>query len=776
MTRNARGVLPTDIYLSSVSSLYQQRRTLLIGMLSHVVTFLLVFLKTSDSFYLGCTAAIIVVWTLRSLDMLRFDWQDFSDVDHATVRTWENRYIVGGVGATLTCGIACGYAIAVTQDSFAQLACVSVTLASMVSLVGRNYGSERAVLLLSSSAFLPIVIGAVSLRDPFMAILAVLILPFILSIWMMANNVRAFLYGNVLAARDENVLAAREIRMLAGQFDAALNNMTHGLFMLDGDNRIVVANARACELLDLGDRAEMKGRLIGDVLARGARRMALDAAESGNIAHQLDLLVKGKRSRDLIAISNDLFLEFSANRREDSEIVLIFEDVTARVQAERQILQMARFDALTGLPSRAYFAELTSNSIADGAPDRDIGLLLIDVAEFKHVNDTRGHVIGDKLLQAIGERLKALAGDDAIAARLMGDEFVVFFPNRGNSADLEERICAVHADMRGNYAAGGFTFDMTMNAGFVIVKSGDFRFEDLQIKADLALSETKARDKGGCTAFEGEMDARYLDRQKLKSDLREALNASTLGVAYQPMFTPDGSSVVCCEALARWTHPERGPVPPDVFIQLAEEMGLVTDITRFVLQQACRDCLTLPVDVSVSVNLSVLDLRSNEIVAVVAEVLEQTGLNPARLHLEVTESCLMDEPVTVQAVLHELRERGMTIAIDDFGTGYSSLSYLDVLPVNIIKIDRHFVRNIREDSRRFELLRGTVDLVRTLGLKAVVEGVETADQLQLINEHHCADLIQGFVFAAPMPASAVEALCRQDEGKSATAASDKCIA
>jgi predicted signal transduction protein with EAL and GGDEF domain len=180
---------------------------------------------------------------------------------------------------------------------------------------------------------------------------------------------------------------------------------------------------------------------------------------------------------------------------------------------------------------------------------------------------------------------------------------------------------------------------MTMNAGFVIVKSGDFRFEDLQIKADLALSETKARDKGGCTAFESEMDARYLDRQKLKSDLREALNASTLGVAYQPMFTPDGSSVVCCEALARWTHPERGQVPPDVFIQLAEEMGLVTDITRFVLQRACRDCLTWPVDVSVSVNLSVLDLRSNEIVAVVAEVLEQTGLNPARLCRPFFMSC-----------------------------------------------------------------------------------------------------------------------------------------
>ncbi|ODR90504.1 putative bifunctional diguanylate cyclase/phosphodiesterase [Sinorhizobium alkalisoli] len=768
MTRNEQGALPTDIYLSYVSSLYQHRRTLVIGMLSHVVAFLIVFLKSSDSFYLACAAAIAIAWCLRNLDMNRFDHQDFSGANRAMIRSWENRYIVGGMGVTLTLGVACGYAVAVTREPFSELACVSVTLASMIALVGRNYGSERVVLLLSSSACVPIMIGLLTLRDPFMLVLAVLILPFILATWMMASNLRGVLY--------ENALAAREIRTIAGQFDAALNHMTHGLFMLDGDGRIVVSNERACVLLELGDRAELKGRPIGEVLAGGARRMALDPKKSDTIVRQIDFLIEGKRSRALTSISDDVFLEFSANRREDGEIVLIFEDVTARVEAEHQILQMARFDALTGLPSRAYFAELARNAVADGAPDRHVGLLLIDVAEFKHVNDTRGHVIGDKLLQAIGERLEGLVkGTDAIAARLMGDEFVVFFPNGTNGADLEERIRAVHLCMCGNYAAGGFPFDVTMNAGFVIAKGGDFRLEDLQIKADLALSETKARGKGGCTAFESEMDARYRERQKLKSDLREALGAGALQVAYQPMFLPDGSRVACCEALARWTHPERGPVPPSVFIQLAEEMGLVTDVTRFVLRQACSDCLTWPAELSVSVNLSVLDLRT-EIVDVVAEILEQTGLNPARLHLEVTESCLMDEPVKVQAVLQELRERGITIAIDDFGTGYSSLSYLDALPVDVIKIDRSFVRNIRKDSRRFKVLLGAVALARSLGLKVVIEGVETVDQLQLLSEHGCADLIQGFVFSAPMPGSAVAALCQKRARKRSAQTSRTLIA
>lgn len=769
MMRLGQSALPTDVYLSSVSSLYEHRKTLLIGMLSHVVTFLLVYLKTSDPLYLACSGVIFVLWALRNLDMARFDRQDFSNADRAMVRKWENRYIVGGVSVTLTCGIACGYAIAVSQDSFSELATISVTLASMISLVGRNYGSERAVLLLSSSACLPIVIGLISLQDVFMLALAVLILPFILSTWMMANNVRAFLY--------ENVMAAREIATIAGQFDTALNNMTHGLFMLDADGRVVVANERACELLALGDRTELKGWLLDDVIRRGARRVRLDPDKTKVISRQLDLLLKGKRPQVLIPVSEELHLEFSASRRDNGDTVLIFEDVTARVQAEKQILHMVRFDKLTELPSRDYFGELVQATVsADDTAERLVGLMVLDVTEFKHVNDMRGHIVGDRLLQAIAGRLRVLAGDDAIVARLMGDEFVVFIPDGSDAIALEERMRGLHADLRDTYEAGGFTFSMTMSAGFVIASSVDLKLEDLQIKADLALSETKLRNRGGCTAFEAEMDARYVDRQKLKADLREAINARSLTLSYQPMFAPNGGRVECCEALARWTHPERGPVPPNVFIQLAEELGLVTEITRFVLDQACRDCMSWPSDVSVSVNLSVLDLRSSEVVVMVTNALHVTGLDAARLHLEVTESCLMDEPLKVQAILRELRGLGITIAIDDFGTGYSSLSYLDALPVDIIKIDRSFVRNIREDSRRFKLLRGTANLARALGLRIVVEGVETADQLQLINEHNCADLIQGFVFAAPMPASAIAALCKNGVPKRGAKPTSKRIA
>jgi diguanylate cyclase (GGDEF)-like protein len=750
MKSSEQSALPTDVYLSFVSSLYDYRQTLLIGMLSHVVTFLLVFTKTQDPFFLGSTIAIVLIWFVRSLDMRRFDREDVALLDFEGIRRWENRYNAGGVCATITLGTACGYAILVTRDPFAELACISVTLATMVSLVGRNYGSARAVVVMSLSACGPIILGLLGLMDGFMALLAVLMVPFILTTWSMARGVRETLH--------KNVLAAREISTIAGRFDLALNNMPHGLFMLDADNRILVANRRACELLNLGDRERLKDCHLDAVLRYGVRHTFLEQDQAKQVLKQLNQLMQGNQSRALIPFSEDLFLEFSASRRANGGVVLIFEDVTARVRAEKKILQMVRFDTLTGLPNRDYFGELVSNALADQNRTGLTGFMVLDVAEFKHVNDTRGHVVGDRLLCAISERLKKVTGDKAIAARLMGDEFVLFFSGESNRRLLEERMRAVHAQMRGAYLASGFTFNISMSAGYVIADSSDFRLEDMQIKADLALFESKSREKGSCTAFEAEMDANYLDRQKLKTDLREAIETGGLSVAYQPMFLADGSRIECCEALARWTHPERGPVAPDVFIQLAEEIGVVSNITKFMLRQACLDCLKWPSHIAVSVNLSVLDLRNGEIIPIVTDILSETGLDPSRLHLEVTESCLMEEAAKVQTILQELRARGITIAIDDFGTGYSSLSYLDALPLDIIKIDRSFVRNIREDARRFKLLRGMVNLSRELGLKIVIEGVETNDQLALINQYKCADLIQGYVFAAPMPSLAIESM------------------
>ncbi|MCF3643199.1 EAL domain-containing protein [Rhizobium sp. TRM95111] len=748
MKDKGQGTLPTDVYLSFVSSLYGNRQTLFVGMISHVVTFSFVYAKTADRFFLVCSALVILIWSLRAHGMRRFDRVEKTSLDMAGIRYWENWYNRGAVATTTVLGSACGYSLTFSGDGFAELACIAVTLASMVSVVGRNYGSRRAVDYITLSACVPMVVGFLVLQDFYHAVLAVLILPFILTTRMMANGVRAFLY--------ENVLATREITTIADRFDTALNNMPHGLFMLDADHRIVVANRRACELLHLGNQARLKDCHLDVVLRFGVRNTFLNPDQSRSVLRQLDELLKGRRSRALVQVTDDLYLEFTASAREDGGAVLIFEDVTARIRAESKILHMVRFDSLTGLPNRAYFHDLVQAVLAERKRKGTVGFMVLDVDDFKHVNDMNGHVAGDRLLCMIAERVRKQAGDKVIAAHLMGDEFVVFFPNDGNRRDLETRMRRMHEQLCGSYDVDGLALQVSLSAGAVLAGSENLRLEDVQIKADLALFETKLRDKGGFTAFEEEMDARYLERQKLKADLRDAVAAGSLSIAYQPMVQPDGSRIECCEALARWVHPERGPVAPNVFIQIAEEIGIVSEITRFMISRACSDCAAWPDYMGVSVNLSVQDLRSTAIVSVVTEALQAVGLSPSRLHLEVTESCLMEEPVKVHAILQELRAHGITIAIDDFGTGYSSLSYLDSLPLDVIKIDRSFVRNISEDARRFKLLRGIVTMSRELGLRIVIEGVETQDQLNLLNKYRCADLIQGYVFAAPMSLAALE--------------------
>ena len=747
MKDKGRNTLPADVYLSFVSSLYGNRQTLFVGMISHVITFFFVYAKTRDPFFLAWSALVVVIWALRAHGMRRFDRADKSALGMAGIRSWENWYNLGAVGTTLALGTASGYSLLVSRDSFAEIATIAVTLATMVSVVGRNYGSPRAVNFMVFSACFPMVVGFLGLGDFYHAVLASLVLPFAMTTRSMANGVRAFLY--------ENVLAARDLATIADRFDAALNNMPHGLFMLDSDHRILVANRRACELLHLGDKERLKDCHLDVVLRFGVRNSFLEAGQSRTVLRQLDELLKGERSRALVQVTDGLHLEFTAAQRENGGAVLIFEDVTARVRAERKILHMVRYDGLTGLPNRAYFAELVQETLAERRKAGTVGFMVVDVDDFKHVNDMRGHVTGDRLLCAIAQRLRRLAGDRVMVGHLMGDEFILFFPNEANRRDLEARMRRLHEQLRGNYELDGASLFVSFSAGCVTVASDDFRMEEMQIRADLALFETKSRARGSVTVFEQEMDARYTDRQKLKEDLRAALADNALSVAYQPMFVPDGSRIECCEALSRWTHPERGPVAPNIFIRIAEEMGIVSEITRFMIERACADCATWPAHMGVSVNLSVQDLRGAGIVDVVTRALEGAGLAPHRLHLEVTESCLMEEPVKVRAILQDLRARGITIAIDDFGTGYSSLSYLDQLPLDVIKIDRSFVRNIGEDPRRFKLLRGTVNLSRELGLRIVIEGVETQEQLALINKHQCADLVQGYVFAAPMSPEAL---------------------
>ncbi len=760
MTANTDGDIPTDVYLSFVRSLFGNRMTLRAGMIAHVVTCLLIYLKVRDPAYLVFAGLIFLIFVGRNQSFHRFDEVEFSVNDRATIARWERIYTIGVGLLALTVGCMTGYSFFFTRDNFAELASLSITMGSMVSVVGRNYGSKRIVDIISVSACAPFLIALFLRGDLFMALLGLLIIPLILTTRSMANGVREFLY--------DNVMAHREFAKIAGRFDTALNNMPHGLFMLDKDRRIVVANRKAVELLGLRDRVTLTGHTINAILRYGVRRTLLTEERADVVRSQLEGLLEGRKSRALLKFADDRYLEFTAKRRSNEGAVLIFENVTARIRAEEKIMHMARYDQLTGLPNRAYFAEFVEQNIRDMPDDERFALVVLDIDDFKHVNDTSGHMTGDRLLCALSARLTGLADDTMTLARFGGDEFVIFVRKVKDEAHVDQLMTELFDSLRGTYLINGNRLFVSLSAGVVVATKSESRLDHLHIKADLALYETKHNNKNGWTIFAEDMDEKYTRLQKMKAALRDAIRTKSFSVVYQPMFAAGTMTVASCEALSRWYHPEFGSVSPATYIPLAEEMGVVGELTRHMLNVACRDCANWGDDVGVSVNLSANDLRNEDVVDMVEGALKASGLEASRLQLEVTESAFVQDMSEAKRVLEKLREKGVVIAIDDFGTGYSSLSYLHLLPLNKVKIDRSFVSDITGNEQTFKLLKGIVHLSRELGMEVVIEGVETEEQLQLIRNSNCAEFVQGFFFGVPVPYGSIAELISSISGRDRT--------
>jgi EAL domain-containing protein (putative c-di-GMP-specific phosphodiesterase class I) len=277
----------------------------------------------------------------------------------------------------------------------------------------------------------------------------------------------------------------------------------------------------------------------------------------------------------------------------------------------------------------------------------------------------------------------------------------------------------------------------------------------MAVKADLALYRAKDSGKAGWRLFEASMDAAFRSRQIMKADLRSTVEARGLRVVYQPIVSMDSMRISSCEALCRWDHPELGPISPAVFIPLAEEMGIISQISAFVVSQACIECAKWPEQISVSVNLSAKDFRDRDVLDRVRDALAATGLAPHRLEIEVTETALLDDKAVTRTLLDELKALGVRIALDDFGTGYSSLSYLHTLPLDKVKIDRSFLLDVTRSQRSLELLKGIVNLSRPLGLSVTIEGVETFEQLKILALDVKPDLAQGFLFGSALTASGI---------------------
>ncbi|MER9890980.1 EAL domain-containing protein [Mesorhizobium sp. M0119] len=753
MNLRRKNEIPVDVYIPFVETLFRDGFTLSIGLVAQTLLVILVYWKTMDLAYLLVAAGLIIVGTLRLRNIRKYGRLP-SPTTWEEAHNRENDYIIFGSMHGFMLGAFCFVSIYLANDShdnYAEIASVCVTLASVTSIAGRNYGSPRMVMIFIITTTWPISLGFILRGDIYHIILGLMSAPFLFAIKRFADIVREVLFTALSEEKKANRIAQR--------FNRALNTMSHGLVMLGPDGRVAVANAEAAHLMSLKSPDALLGRSIHGLLMRGAAGGMLAPKDCRYIEAQLTRALREGRDRKvLVSLANGQHYEFSAREGSQELGVVTFEDVTARVEAEDKIRFMARYDNLTGLPNRAYFHELVVDAMASGDPDRLCGLVVLDLDDFKSVNDTLGHPVGDGLIYAVAERLAAVAGPGITVSRFGGDEFMIFFERVEDESHLTGQVDEIFVNLQGEVDVAGHGLRIQASGGAVLSRVKDTDVDAMIVKADLALYKAKELGKNGWRLFEASMDAAFRSRQLMKADLRSAVENNELRVVYQPIVAMSTMRIVSCEALCRWDHPDLGPISPGIFIPLAEEMGIISDISTFVLHAACTECAKWPSQTSVSVNLSAKDFRNRDVIQKVREALAGSGLPAGRLEIEVTETALLDDKSLTRQYIEELKRLGVRIALDDFGTGYSSLSYLHKLPLDKIKIDRSFLIDVTQNSRSLELLKGIVNLSRPLGLSVTVEGVETFEQLKILALQVKPDLVQGFLFGSALSASGIETM------------------
>jgi diguanylate cyclase (GGDEF)-like protein len=437
-----------------------------------------------------------------------------------------------------------------------------------------------------------------------------------------------------------------------------------------------------------------------------------------------------------------------------SQVVGFFTDLSARRAFEERLRYLAHYDELTGLANRSLFRlRLLDAARRVRSNGRSLALLHIDLDRFKLLNESLGHELADQLIQKVARRIVSTLPEADTVARLSGDEFAVLFDGYSNLSSLVRVTTRLLNKLRKPQRLDGHEVVISASVGISVLADATLDAEAMIGQADMAKQHAKHLGGDNFQFYTESLRASTLERLQLENQLRKAIEEQQLMVYYQPKLCVLSGHVNAAEALVRWQHPERGMVPPGEFIGLAEETGLIAPIGEFVLRQACKQARQWQrqgLEVRVSVNLSVYQLRQGKLVSLVRQMLEDTGLAPNLLELELTESQLLDSVEHIISTFQQLHALGVKLAIDDFGTGYSSLSYLKRLPVDYLKIDQAFIRGLHRGSQDAAITQAIITLSKSLGMKVVAEGVETAEQLAFLREHGC-DEVQGYLISRPLP-------------------------
>ncbi|HKS86083.1 MAG TPA: EAL domain-containing protein [Pseudolabrys sp.] len=548
-----------------------------------------------------------------------------------------------------------------------------------------------------------------------------------------------------------------------------LNNMSQGVLMFDSETRLIFCNERYIELYGLSGEIVKPGCLLRDLLAHRAEIGTFAGDIDDYVARLREGIAEGKTFSRVADLPDGRAFSVVNKPLSGGGWLATHEDITERQRSEERIAHMARHDALTDLPNRVLLLEQLNHEIKRVKRGECLAVLCLDLDHFKSVNDALGHHIGDELLKLVGERLRGCTRELDIVARMGGDEFAIIMTQMEQAADAATLSKRIRDSVIKPYQIEGHQIVTDISIGISVAPMDAVESAELLRNADMALYDAKGDGRGTFRFFEPEMNTRMKVRRELEMDLRRALASEQFELHYQPLVVLETNEVNGFEALLRWHHPTRGLVSPADFIPIAEETGLIVPLGEWVLKAACTEAVDWPGHIKVAVNLSPAQLNSRNLVGMVTDALEESGMPPHRLQLEITETVLLQNTFTTLATLHELRKMGVQIALDDFGTGYSSLSYLRSFPFDKIKIDRSFIQDLANGAEPLAIVNAVAGLAKCLNMTSTAEGVETRQQMEVLQSIGCTEM-QGYLFSHARPAHEIRQFFDQGTNRKAGAA------
>jgi diguanylate cyclase (GGDEF)-like protein len=744
-----------SIYAALIDSLFRNPAPLYAGAVLVAIAAAMTAAKTREVLLWPCVALLIATGVGRAVDMQWYKTRRSALTAEEATR-WEVRYQIGAMAYAVALGIWCSVALLASDDAVAHMICLSVTTGYVAAGAGRTYGRPWIFHVQIALACGPTSIALALRGTPYYIGMSVVAAVFFLALKQISTNLHR-IFVEALVAREREAA-------LANQFDTALNNMPHGLCMFRADGRLAVMNYRFGDMMELSDDLVRGGATAADIVNACVVAGSI-SVESGKI---IVSEIENSHAGDIVTIDPDVdrgrSLSWTFQPMAGGGAVVLLEDITERRNAEARISHLARYDELTALPNRVNFRDEIERLLKiPHEAGRLSALLFVDLDQFKQVNDTLGHPCGDQLLCAVADRLRAMLRPEDFVARFGGDEFVVFQQHIRSNEDAAILARRIVDHLSERYKIDNHLVEIGASVGIAMTSPG-VSADTLLKNADMALYRAKADGRGTFCFFHEELAQTVEARRILELDLRKALVNEEFELFFQPLVNLKSGKIATCEALLRWNHPIRGTVSPVDIIPVAEDMGLIVDLGRWILRKACMECMKWPEGVSVAVNFSPQQFHQRDVLSEVRYALEVSGLSADRLEIEITESSLLRNTQLTHDVLAQLRTIGVRISLDDFGTGYSSLSYLHNFPLQKVKIDRSFLEGIDND-RPLTLLRGVARLSADLGMSVVVEGIETNEQLELISADGTVTEAQGYLFSRPVPAVRVRQLLNASHGR-----------